>query len=251
MISLELGLKKSPGLLVLTIVTIPLFVGGLFFAMMPVDSSAWQGDLSSALSTTRSGFTLYFGIVLPLVIAGASAVMMNPEFQRGNAQWLMSHPKGISFIMREKLIVLVLFCAVNTLTQGVVVVTFGGFRGAWATPEFTHILVGAVASGVGMLAVGSLYVFVSTFARTMAGTVSIAIGLTIMTMVLVVIEAYATGGTSYLETILPTSQIISTTGYRSADLKTGRSVLSLVIALTWMVSLWALAKKRLESRSSG
>mgnify|MGYP007041252497 CR=1 FL=1 len=101
-------------------------------------------------------------------------------------------------------------------------------------------------TGVGMFSVACFYLWVSTYADSLASTVAIAIGLTVATMGLSIFNQLIAGSNT-IEKFLPTSQIASTSFARYPG-ETDTTVLLVtgIIALAWARLFIMLSKRRLQ-----
>ena len=246
-----IGLKKSPNALIVVAATGLLFVGAVIFGQHMVPDTMWQDDPSSAVTSVWSNLGgLYFGILLPILVASCAALVMAPEHQRGNVQWLRSQPRGASLLLREKVAALGLISVILGAIHIVVILTFGFWQGYSSIPQFGNLVVYAAATAFGVFAVGSFYMWVSTFLRGTASTISAGIALTVTSMALAVFEQVAVSSSTTIESMLPTTQLISTALVREAGTSMPVMVLlKVLIALVWSGVFILLTRKRLVSAS--
>ena len=245
-----IGVKKSPSALAVVAATGLLFVGAVIFGQHMVPDTMWQDDPSSAVTSVWSNLGgLYFGILLPILVASCAALVMAPEHQRGNVQWLRSQPRGASLLLREKVAALGLISAILAAIHIVVILTFGFWQGHSSIPQFGNLVVYAGTTAFGVFAVGTFYMWVSTFLRGTASTISAGIALTVTSMALAVFEQVAVSSTT-IETLLPTTQLISTAMVREAGTSTPIMVLLKVLtALVWSGVFILLTRKRFANAS--
>lgn len=245
-----IGLKKSPSALIVVAATGLLFVGAVIFGQRMIPDTMWQDDPSYAVTSVWSNLGgLYFGILLPILVASCAALVMAPEHQRGNVQWLRSQPRGASLLLREKVAALGLISVILAAIHIVVILTFGFWQGYSSIPQFGNLVVYAAATAFGVFAVGSFYMWVSTFLRGTASTISAGIALTVTSMALAVFEQVAVSSTT-IESMLPTTQLISTALVREAGTSTPVMVLlKVLIALVWSGVFILLTRRRLVSAS--
>lgn len=245
-----IGLKKSPSALIVVAATGLLFVGAVIFGQRMIPDTMWQDDPSYAVTSVWSNLGgLYFGILLPILVASCAALVMAPEHQRGNVQWLRSQPRGASLLLEEKVAALGLISVILAAIHIVVILTFGFWQGYSSIPQFGNLVVYAAATAFGVFAVGSFYMWVSTFLRGTASTISAGIALTVTSMALAVFEQVAVSSTT-IESMLPTTQLISTALVREAGTSTPVMVLlKVLIALVWSGVFILLTRRRLVSAS--
>ena len=241
-------MKKTPSAFAVAAVTVFLFAGAVFFGEQMVAENMWQEDPASALTSVWSNLGgLYFGILLPILVASCAALLMAPEHQRGNIQWLLSQPRGTSSLLREKTMALATVSIIIASLQVLIVLGFGLWKDYSSIPQFGNLTLYAATTAFGVFAVGSLYLWISTFMRGTAGTISVGIALTVTSMALAVVQQVAFSSTT-IETLLPTTQIISTALVREAGTSTLMFVLlKASIALVWSGVFILLTRKRLAS----
>lgn len=242
------SLVKAPSAFVVSGAVVLLFAGALLFGVVMAGGEIWEINPSSAFPTIWNNLGgLYFGILLPILIASIVAALMQPEYQRKNIRWINSQPGGSSYVLREKIQLLVLTCGFIAIMQTLIVIAYGVFSGHSAADGFVQAILSALISGVGMFAVGSFYLWVSTFTRSVASTVSIAIGLTVASMAITVVADLMFRST-LVESILPTTQIISTSFARNleAEKMIQSGVLISIVAIAWAGVFLALSKRRLS-----
>nr|VDG61874.1 Uncharacterized protein conserved in bacteria [Streptococcus thermophilus] len=245
-----IGLKKSPSTFIVVAATGLLFAGAVIFGHQMVPDPMWQDDPSHAVTSAWSNLGgLYFGILLPILVASCAALVMAPEHQRGNVQWLRSQPHGASLLLREKVAALGLISVILGAIHVLVTLTFGFWQGYSSVPQFSNLVVYAATTVFGVFAVGTFYMWVSTFLRGTASTISVGIALTVTSMALTVFEQVAFSSTT-IETVLPTTQLISTALVREAGTSTPIMVLlKVLIALGWSGVFILLTRRRLASAS--
>lgn len=241
-----IGLKKSPSAFIVVAVTCLLFGGSFVFGEQMVAETMWHDDPASVLTAVWGNLGgLYFGILLPILVASCTALLMAPEHQRGNIQWLQSQPHGTSHLLTEKIAVLALIGALIALLQVLVVALLGLWNGHNSLPHFGDLLLYGAMTGFGVFAVGSFYMWISTFTKATASTISAGLALTVTSMAVTVIQQVTSSSTS-IETLLPTTQIISTAFVREAGATPMMHVMvKVLIALAWSGVFLLLTRQRL------
>lgn len=239
--------SKSPGSIGVVIAIGVCFVLALVFGAQMVAAETWSTDLAQALGFSWANMGgLYFGLLAPILVAGLVATMVAPEKQRGNLQWMRSQPRGISILLREKLVAIIVSCTVICLVQVAGVLGFGAMTDTIGEPLLATLLTYAVLTGLGLSSVTCFYLWVSTYTDSLASTVAIAMGLTIVTMGVSILNQLVAGSNT-IERFLPTSQIVSTSFARSPG-QTDPMVLLIagVVALAWAGVFLALSVRRLR-----
>ncbi|AKE40149.1 ABC transporter permease [Corynebacterium camporealensis] len=245
--SAPFSLKKAPSTVAVSGAVVAIFVGALFYGSAMAGAEIWSTDPQSAYATVWNNLGgLYFGVILPILVAGIVGTLMQPEFQRANIQWIGSQPGGTSFVFREKLRLLLIVCGFIAIMQAFIVIAYGVFTGRTTEYGFMSAVGAALLSGVGMLAVGAFYLWISTYTRSIASTVSIAIALTVASMAAAVATHFAFNST-IVEMLLPTTQVISTSFTRNLGAENmGLAMLTVLpSALCWSGMFLTLFKRRL------
>ena len=206
-------------------------------------------DAIGTVWTSSSG--LYFGLIAPVLIGGVIASIMTPEKLNNNLEWIRSQPGGITFLFQEKIRAIALICAGAAIGHALVVFGFSQINGVGGEHLVGVIALNAACSGIGMFAVASLYLWISTYLDSSATIMSAAVGGTIATMALAVAWVLINGD-SGIERFLPTSQIISTSFSRKKG-ETDPLVIasSLSIAAGWAALFLRLSYQRLSARGVG
>lgn len=241
MINKSLAVSKSPAVTFMLIVIVALFAGALAYGETAIAMGEAIPDRNERVTSTWSVLSgLYFGLVLPIVVGSIVALLMGPEFQRHNARWLLSQPGGVRYLMKEKLRVLAMVSATVTGIHLAFVAGFGILRGYVGVAVFPELLLGCLTATAGVFSVGCLYMLVSTLTKNVAGTVSVAVTLSVASLAAAIVGTIATQSTA-IELVLPTAQIIATSGSRYIGEEGLPASLPLALAMSLLFAVMSIA----------
>lgn len=241
------AVRKAPGAVVVSLSVLIFFAASIWFGSAMVDDELWNSDSRTALGYSWANMGgLYFGLLAPILIAAVAAILVNPEKQRGNLNWIRSQPRGVRYLMREKVIAVSVLCLGIAVLQLLVVVTFGAVTGTLGDSMMGLLALYTVLTGVGMFSVASFYLWISTYTDSLASTLGVAVGLTVATMGLSIVNQLVSGANS-IERVLPTAQIVSTSFARSpGEEGVGTIALATVLSLAWAAVFLFLTSRRLR-----